>query len=278
LHAAATGGHTKTCQLLIETSTADMTKVDKRNRTPFLLACGSDNPETPLYLATQIKEQDTSIFSMRTDTGKTPLTKAAARGHTEVVKMLLQKPDVAKEINEQDKKRLNTPLHVASMNGSKDIVELLLQHGASTTILDKRGNTPFNAACRRWAQSSSNDAGALILLMDQEPLDSLLANTDLLNTAAMKGNIPVLAKLLDKGASLNQQDEHGWTPLQLASQYGHTDAVKLLSERGAVVGRRPTRWKCDLETVKISEDGKTVEYIALGTPISPFPCPFLTNR
>jgi len=65
--------------------------------------------------------------------------------------------------------------------------------------LDKRGNTPFNAACRRWLKLS-NDAEHYPT-HDQEPLDSLLENKDLLNTSTMKANIPVLAKLLDNAQS-----------------------------------------------------------------------------
>jgi ankyrin repeat protein len=262
LHEAAACGHTKTCQLLIENG-ADITRLDKRNCSPFLLACGSDNADTAMYLATQVKSEDSYLFSLKMESGKSPLHKAVGSGHIEVVKLLLNKIDVSTEINSQDTKRGHTPLHVAALNGSPEIIEHLLAYGASTTITDKKGYTPFQVCYKRWTKSSSTDAIAVLLLMDRESKESLKDLT-LLNTAAVKGSVPVLTKLLDRGATLNHPDEHGWTPLQLASQYGHSDAVKLLSDRGVVIGRKPTGWICSVDTVKISEDRKVAEYIALG--------------
>ena len=57
-----------------------------------------------------------------TEDGRTPLHMAAAKGHTEVVKLLLAKgaqPDVKAKDG-------STPLHLAAEGGFKDIVELLL--------------------------------------------------------------------------------------------------------------------------------------------------------
>ena len=39
------------------------------------------------------------------------------------------------------------------------------------------------------------------------------------------------------GADINQQDEHGWTPLNWAAGRGHVEAISLLLERGADVTR-----------------------------------------
>lgn len=178
-----------------------------------------------MYLTTQLKSEDSYLFSLKMESGKSPLHKAVGSGHIEVVKLLLNKIDVSAEINSQDTKRGHTPLHVAALNGSPEIIEHLLAYGASTTITDKKGYTPFQVCYKHWTKSSSTDAVAVLLLMDRESKESLKDLT-LLNTAAVKGSVPVLTKLLDRGATLNHPDEHGWTPLQLASQYGHSDAVK----------------------------------------------------
>ncbi|KAF4622806.1 hypothetical protein G7Y89_g14219 [Cudoniella acicularis] len=263
LLAASTNGHPKTIELLIQHG-ANITALDKRNRGCFFLACGSDSAEAALYIASQLKGENEKLLSLKSDAGKSPLTKAAGKGHTEVVKMLLEKIDSA-SVNEQDTKYGLTPLHVAAMNGSKNIVELLLKHGASTTITDKKGNTAFRECCRTWAQSPSKDAGALLLLMEREPNESL-QDYELLNSAAVKGNVPVLEKLFEKGVSLIKQDKHGWTPLQIASQYENTEAMDFLAKQGAIIGRKPTVWACDSDMVLLSEEEQVVKWIA-GNPM-----------
>lgn len=49
-------------------------------------------------------------------------------------------------------------------------------------------------------------------------------------TAAADGDIDEVRKLLEKGISVNQCDEEGYTPLHWAVQEGHLSVVKLLIE------------------------------------------------
>ena len=49
----------------------------------------------------------------------------------------------------------------------------------------------------------------------------------------------MLAKLLlDQGASIDEQDEEGWTALMKSSSNGHTELVKLLLDQGASVNKK----------------------------------------
>ena len=49
----------------------------------------------------------------------------------------------------------------------------------------------------------------------------------------------MLAKLLlDQGASIDEQDEEGWTALMKSSANGHTELVKLLLDQGASVNKK----------------------------------------
>jgi uncharacterized protein len=60
-------------------------------------------------------------------------------------------------------------------------------------------------------------------------------------SAAEKGEIGVIAQLLDADASLaTKHREDGWTALHLASYYGHPEAVGLLIANGADVHLRST--------------------------------------
>ena len=66
----------------------------------------------------------------------TPLMRAVENNHESVVAMLLSLPDT--DVNAQDESD-NTSLHHAVSAGNAAMVQLLLQHGASTTLRNRRG-------------------------------------------------------------------------------------------------------------------------------------------
>jgi ankyrin repeat protein len=53
--------------------------------------------------------------------------------------------------------------------------------------------------------------------------------------AAKKGQVKNVRRLLDQGASVNYQNEHGWTSLLAAIYQNHWEAVRLLLDKGAAV-------------------------------------------
>ena len=174
--------------------------------------------------------------------GKTPIRKAAAKGHKRIVQALYEKLGSENSIlDEQDTKYQQTALHVAARNGRKGVVEYLLRNKAATNLKDKFGRTAL-AACllTEWSQTSSRDHQSVCnLLIDAD--NDIAVDNGILQSAAMKGALPILEKLLDGGADPNRPDEHGWTAIQTAKQYGKLDASKLLSERIVSTALRPTR-------------------------------------
>ena len=54
--------------------------------------------------------------------------------------------------------------------------------------------------------------------------------------AAATGRLPDLAMALSHPGSVNANSFDGWTPLHLASFFGHRDAAKVLIDAGAAVG------------------------------------------
>jgi hypothetical protein len=86
----------------------------------------------------EIKRMENPITT--DDEGRTPLHYAAANGHNDIVKFLLEK---GQDISQADKVGL-TPLHQAAMRAKVSTVELLLSKGANTEAKDANGNTPLN--------------------------------------------------------------------------------------------------------------------------------------
>lgn len=54
-----------------------------------------------------------------------------------------------------------------------------------------------------------------------------------LHVAAIRGDVAMIAALLDAGADIGVPGEHGYTPLHEAVSQGHLEAVRLLLARGA---------------------------------------------
>lgn len=63
-------------------------------------------------------------------------------------------------------------------------------------------------------------------------------------------NMSMIQGLIDSGVDVNQQDEHGWTPLNWAAGKGHLQMVALLVENGA-------------DVFKVGRDMRTPYMIAL---------------
>lgn len=52
----------------------------------------------------------------------------------------------------------------------------------------------------------------------------------------MKGHEAVVGFLVDRGASIELEDNDGWTALNYAAKNGHFGAVAILLERGVEIG------------------------------------------
>lgn len=85
-----------------------------------------------------------------------------------------------------------------------------------------------------WA-IKNGDLDQVKQICDAEPID---VNAEMsarypLHIAADYGQADVLTYLLEKGASVDQVDKHGITPLLAAIWEGHTSCVRVLLEHGA---------------------------------------------
>ncbi|KAL8237023.1 hypothetical protein R6Q59_018104 [Mikania micrantha] len=175
---------------------------------------------------------------------------ATRRGDDLLLQKLLKK---GLDPNESDNNG-RTSLHIAASKGSDNCVLLLLDYGADPNCIDSEGNVPL------WEAIAGNHETVVGLLADNGAtltsgdvgLFSCIAaeqnNLDLLNqiiryggdvtrarndgstalhVAVCEGNIEIVKFLLDQGASIDQQDHHGWTARDLAEQQGHEDIKTL---------------------------------------------------
>src|SRR5262249_4654289 len=61
-----------------------------------------------------------------------------------------------------------------------------------------------------------------------------MANLDLVE-AVKRGDIEAVERLVNDGADVNQQDDHGWRPLMWTAGRGDAKGVSFLLERGSDV-------------------------------------------
>ncbi len=123
----------------------------------------------------------------------TALNLAAMKGHTEVVRLLIErKANVDKAVYGGF-----TPLFIASDQGHFEIVRLLLQHGANSEhCSDEDKHTPLYRACS-------------------------------------KGHLDVVKLLLVSGADPRHVSEDGTLPIEAARKAGHAQVVSLLLHHAA---------------------------------------------
>jgi ankyrin repeat protein len=97
-----------------------------------------------------------------------------------------------------------------------------------------------------------------------------MANCETIHEAVKEGNLVDVKRHVNNGADINaMEDKRGWTPLMLATLYGHLDIVKVLVEKGANVsakgkdGRTPIMVAWSKDTVEfLKQHGATEQTIA----------------
>ena len=154
--------------------------------------------------------------------GATPLMIAAAEGHLEVVKRLVE---AEVDVNFEHENGSGTALIVAATNGHAAVVKFLLESGANPSITDSTGYTALLSA------TFYNRIDVVEELLKSHTQNINVTSADGLSPllAAVKiGDGEVAERFLDLGAELNQRDDEGNTAVHIAALEGHSHLILFL--------------------------------------------------
>ena len=246
-------GNIRIATLLLQ-ARANINQQSKIGWTVLMLACSLETPHNDLV---RLLIQSGADISMKSsELQRTVLMDAAYRGHTSIVRYLL---DEGAPVNTQDVNG-TTALMFASELGHSEVVCVLINYGADVNILAKDPNaTALMFACnhqRSVCVADPNLCGrehsplsvACIIAdqpMDPTILDKLLSaganpnaqTADNGGTALMQAAAHDYEKrvevLLNAAADVNLQDSYGATALHYATEERHLAVSKILLTSGA---------------------------------------------
>ncbi|VDI25203.1 Hypothetical predicted protein [Mytilus galloprovincialis] len=156
----------------------------------------------------------------------TPLCIAAARGWTEIVRLLL---DLGADYNKCENDIGCSPVLLACSEGHTEIVRMLLDIGADYNECDNDGWSPVKSAC------SEGHTEIVTMLLDIGADYNKCDNDGWspVKSACSEGHKEIVTMLLDIGADYNKCDNDGWSPLKSACSEGHKEIVRMLLDIGA---------------------------------------------
>ena len=168
------------------------------------------------------------ILSGQQITGITPLYWAAAKGHAEVAKLLI---DIIGDVNVSCTDHRDTPLHVACLYGHSDLAEWFLDNNAKVNATRTDGATPLFIA----AENGHHEVVNLLLGHKADVNAARKTGATPLFIAAINGHYEVVKLLLQNKAGVNIGRKTGATPLYISAWKGHSKIVKLLLDHEADV-------------------------------------------
>eukprot|EP00981_Chlorochromonas_danica_P008338 scaffold2131_cov109-Ochromonas_danica.AAC.1 len=166
-----------------------------------------------------------AVNALDSENGWTPVHYACFHGHVEVVKHL--QSDSRVDMNIAAREDGWTPLHVACKNGQEKVVGLLLSNKqVDVTKENKIGYTPFYTACE------GDQAEVVKMLLGVERVDINKENElgyTPLHTVCERGHVEVLSTLLTSDRlDVSKVDKVGRTSLHIACKKGHMKIVENL--------------------------------------------------
>ncbi|KAJ7440551.1 ankyrin repeat domain-containing protein, partial [Mycena galericulata] len=178
---------------------------------------------------------------------------AAARGHTEIVRILLEKGANVNAAGGRD----GSSLHIAAARGHIENVRILLEKGANVNAAEGGDGSSLQAAA---ARGHTEIVGILLEKgANVNSAQGLYGSS--LQVAAAGGHTEIVGILLEKGANVNATGGEDRSSLQAAAARGHTEIVRILLEKGADVNAAGGRYGSSLHIAAARGHTEIVRYL-----------------
>ena len=165
--------------------------------------------------------------NVKNKNGHTPLMVAAAFGHVDAIKKLLEK-----KANVKMRDNNNTSaMHFAARSGNIEIMKILTSQGLDYTSPNGEGITTLH-----YGVASNNQDAVTFLLSQQVDVNAKNneGNTPL-HIAAEKNNVDIISILSQHGAIIDEINDDGDTPIHIAMAMNHVDSVDGLIKAGSQI-------------------------------------------
>ncbi|OOZ39528.1 ankyrin repeat domain-containing protein [Solemya elarraichensis gill symbiont] len=158
--------------------------------------------------------------------GETPLHKAVLCDQVSAAELLLIK---GAEVDVEGGRIVGTPLYVAAYRGNIVIAKFLINQGANVNARAKDGSTPLHAA----AFGGDVSVAKLLIDMGADVNSKKRFGATPLHRAAEYNNALVAELLIQRGAKIDAKTQGNMTPLDMAVSLGHKKVAKLLKTHGS---------------------------------------------
>jgi len=194
-------------------SGANVKATDRYGVTPLSIAATNGNAEMIALLLKAGADPNTTLPG-----GETVLMTAARTGRLDAVRLLAE---AGANVNHKEPRRNQTALYWAAAEGHADVVRYLIQQKADFRLRLGSGYTPFLIAAREGKRQVLQvllEAGVDVNEITEIPPKAARVTgaprpgTTALHLATTNGHFEVAAWLLDQGANPNA-DLNGWTAL-----------------------------------------------------------------
>jgi uncharacterized protein len=180
-----------------------------------------DKPDLVTLLLDHKANVNAQIDARGPETGATPLLYAVVQNKLPLIKLLVARGADIRSTYRSGR----TALHIAANGGMTDIAQFLLQNGADANARDNAGSSPLDEAVRRGLPEVTSlllEAGARVNDVQ------LRTGATPLNEAACKGENAVLELLLAHDADSAIEDKAGFSPIENAIRFHHTDTARII--------------------------------------------------
>uniref|UniRef100_A0A1I7TBT6 ANK_REP_REGION domain-containing protein n=1 Tax=Caenorhabditis tropicalis TaxID=1561998 RepID=A0A1I7TBT6_9PELO len=261
LHFAAKFGQLAVSQTLLALG-ANPNARDDKGQTPLHLAAENDFPDVVKLFLKMRNNNNRGVLTAIDHNGFTCAHIAAMKGSLAVVRelMMIDKPMV---IQAKTKTLEATTLHMAAAGGHANIVKILLENGAnaedenSVREMDKKTNLEwFQHGMTALHLGAKNGFISILEAFDKILWKRCSRKTGLnaLHIAAFYGNSDFVNEMLKHVQATVRSEppiynhhvnkefstEYGFTPLHLAAQSGHDSLVRMLLNQGVQVDATST--------------------------------------